>query len=94
MLPEDNTALSLNVNIPEYVDLCAISKDGQTRVVTNEHGYTMETVEPCRVLPRGNHKATVRVASSNAQPAAITVMLHDMINHFPDKPGRIIECTI
>jgi hypothetical protein len=66
ILPDDNTALSLtlNVNIPEYVDLCAISEDGQTRVATNEHGYRLGTVESCRILGAGNYRATIRVASS------------------------------
>jgi hypothetical protein len=95
MLPDDNTAysLTLNVNVIEYVDLCAISVDGLTRVVTLEYGYRKGTVGSCRILPPGNRNLVVRVTSSNAQPAARTVRLCDTIDHFPNQLGRIVEFT-
>lgn len=93
MLPDNLTAYSLilNVNIPEYVDLCAISEYGMIRVITLEHGFKEKKVGSCRILPQGNHEITVRVASSNAQPAARKIKLHDRKDYFPGEYNRFVE---
>ena len=64
-------SVALNVNIQEFVDMCAISADGRIRVITNDHGFRGETIETCVILlGTGDIPATIRVASSNAQPVA------------------------
>lgn len=93
MLPDDNAAysLTLNVDVIEYVDLCGISADGLTRVLTLEYGYRRGTVKSCRILSPGIRDVTVRVTSSNAQPTAKMVRLYTTIDHFPNEHGRIVE---
>jgi hypothetical protein len=93
MLPDNDTAytLTLNVDIPEYVDLCAISNDPKTRVITLERGYREGTVESCSTLPSGDYEITLRVTSSNGRPAARTIRIHDTFTHFPKEIGRIVE---
>jgi len=79
LLPDNNTALTvtLNVNMPEYVDLCAISKDGKYLAISNERGFkaipniinliNQDLIGTNRLnLPI---EATLIVASSNAQPS-------------------------
>jgi hypothetical protein len=88
----DNTyTLALNVDIPEYVDLCAISNDAKTRVIMLERGYREGTVESCRTIPPGDYEITLKVTSSNGRPAARRIRIHDTYTHFPEEIGRIIE---
>lgn len=87
LLPDDNTArtVTLNVNMPEYVDLCAISNDRSYLALTNERGFKGKP----DVFPNtGDMEATVTVASSNAQPAQRRIILHatPLNSH-----GRIVE---
>ena len=71
MSPNNNTyTLALNVDIPEYVDLCAISNDAKTRVIILECGYREGTVESCRTIPPGDYEITLKVTSSNGRSAA------------------------
>jgi hypothetical protein len=92
-LPDNDTAytLTLSVDIPEYVDLCAISNDARTRVITLERGYRERTVKSCMTLPPRNYEITLRVTSSNGQPAARKIRIHDTFTHFPEEIGRIVE---
>jgi hypothetical protein len=86
MLPDDNTArtVTLNVNMPEYVDLCAISKNG-ILALTNERGFN----DKADVLQMTvNIRATITVASSNAKPAQRSIILHATPL---DAHGRIVE---
>jgi hypothetical protein len=75
MLPDDNTALivTLNVNIPEYVDLCAISKDARYLAFTNERGLkgkpNIDELPPLKFVKHPDIELTVIVTCSNAQPA-------------------------
>lgn len=79
------------MDVIEYVDLCGISADGLTRVLTLEYGYRRGTVESCRILPPGIRDVTVRVTSSNAQPATRMVRFYTTIDHIPNEHGRIVE---
>ena len=79
LLPDHNTALTvtLNVNIPEYVDLCAMSIDGKYLAISNERGFKAmpniinlinnDLIGTNRLLLP--IEATLIVASSNAQPS-------------------------
>ena len=74
MLPDDNTALSvtLNVNIAEYIDLCAFNKELGLVIVTTERGYKANTISSCHTYSYSEHfpmAARLIVSSSNAQPA-------------------------
>lgn len=95
MLPDSTTpySLTLNVDIPEYVDLCAIEACGRrTRVVTNEHGYRNRTIKSCRPFDKPDrHVIIVRVASSNAKPAERRLILRTAQIGDPKNPGRIVE---
>jgi hypothetical protein len=93
MLPDNDTGytLTLNVDIPEYVDLCAISNDTKTRIITLERGYREGTIESCMILPPGNYEITLRITSSNGRPAARKIRIHDTFTHFPEEIGRIVE---
>jgi hypothetical protein len=82
MLPDDNTALTvtLNVNTPEYADLIAISKDGKWIALTNERGFKGEPdINESPPLKPGESVdlvGTVIVASSNAQLAQKSIIIH------------------
>lgn len=93
MLPDNDTAytLTLNLDIPEFVDLCAISNDTKTRVITLERGYKERTVGSCMTLPSGDYEITLRITSSNAPPVARKIRIHDTYADFPEEIGRIIE---
>jgi hypothetical protein len=93
MLPDNTNAFTiiLNVNDREFVDLCAISEDGQTRLVTLECGYRKGTVESCTSLQPHDLEINVRITSSNARPTERRVRLHNRMDHFPNLPGRIVE---
>lgn len=95
MLPDDNTALSvtLNVNIPEYVDLCAVAPRGEGRIVTNERGYRLENPDSYQKYgPEiGDIPATITVASSNAKPAVRSIILHATPIVDNNYLGRIVE---
>jgi hypothetical protein len=93
MLPNNDTTytLALNVDIPEYVDLCAISNDAKTRVITLERGYREGTVESCKTIPPGDYEITLKVTSSNGRPAERRIRIHETYTHFPEEIGRIIE---
>ncbi|MGH9988736.1 MAG: hypothetical protein ACRD8W_32800, partial [Nitrososphaeraceae archaeon] len=96
MLPDDNTALTvtLNVNMPEYVDLCAISEDGTHLAFTNERGFKgkpdMIKLYNPKYVKRLQIEATIIVASSNAQPTEKRIILHSIP---PDEhnQGRIVK---
>jgi hypothetical protein len=60
--------LTLNVHDMEFVDVSAISLDGQIRVVPLEYGYTRGTVNDSTVLPETLQNIVVRITSSNAAP--------------------------
>jgi hypothetical protein len=94
MLPDNTTAFSLilNVGVPEFVDLCAISANGQIRRVTNEHGFRILRIDATRPLPDGvNIPAIIRVTSSNAIPTERRVVF--LGNVIPDEhnQGVIVE---
>lgn len=93
MLSDNDTSytLTLNVDIPEYVDLCAISNDARTRVITLERGYKERSVKSCTTLPAGDYEITLRVTSSNARPAPGRIKIHDTFTHFPKEIVRIVE---
>jgi hypothetical protein len=93
MLPDNDNAytLALNVDIPEHVDLCAISNDAKTRVITLERGYRDRTIESCRTIPPGDHEIMLRITSSNGRPAARRIRIYDTYAHFPGEIGRIVE---
>lgn len=93
MLTDNDTGytLTLNVDIPEYVDLCAISNDTKTRIITLERGYREGTIESCMTLPPGNYEITLRITSSNGRPAARKIRIHDTFTHLPEEIGRIVE---
>lgn len=61
VLPDNDNeyTLALNVDIPAYVDLCAISNDAKTRVITLEGGYKEGTLKSCRTLPPGDYEITL-----------------------------------
>lgn len=93
-LPNNNTTISLtlSVGIPQYVDLCAITKDGYFRRVINEHSLNELKVASTSSLPGPQDvPAIIRVTSSNAKPAERKVIFHS--NFIPDEnnPGRIVE---
>jgi hypothetical protein len=95
MLPDSTPAysLTLNVNIPEYVDLCAIEACGTRRhLLTPEYGYTKETIKSCRPFTRPDRQVIiVRVTSSNAEPAERSLVLRTVPIDDHDNPGRIVE---
>jgi hypothetical protein len=93
MLPDNDNeyTLPLNVDIPAYVDLCAISNDAKTRVITHERGYMEGRVESCSTLPPGDCEITLKVTSSNGRPATRRIRIHDTYTHFPEEIGRIVE---
>lgn len=93
MLPNNDTIYThaLKVDIPEYVDLCAISNDAKTRVIMLERGHREGTVESCKTIPPGDYEITLKVTSSNGRPAARRIRIHDTYTHFPEEIGRIIE---
>jgi hypothetical protein len=64
-LPDNGTAytLAMNIDIPEYVDLCAISNDANIRVITLGGGYKEGTLKLCRTIPPGDYEITLRVIS-------------------------------
>ena len=93
-LPNNSKALSLtlDVGIPQYVDLCAITTDGYFRRVINEHGLKEGKVTSTSPLPGTQGvPAIIRVTSSNAKPVERKVIFHS--NFIPDEnnPGRIVE---
>jgi hypothetical protein len=91
MLPDENTALTvtLNVNTPEYVDLCAISKDGKLIALTNERGFkgkpAIVDLAPLWPGKSLDVQATLIVASSNAEPAEERFTFHIIT---PDENNR------
>jgi hypothetical protein len=96
MLPDSTPAhsLTLNVNIPEYVDLCAIEACGvrRTRLLTTEYGYTKGTIKSCRPFNRPDRQViTVRVASSNTKPTKREVILRIAPIGDAQNPSRIVE---
>ena len=93
MLPNNDTTYThtLKVDIPEYVDLCAISNDAKTRVIMLECDYREGTVESCRTIPPGDYEITLKITSSNARPVTRRIRIHDTYTHFPEEIGRIIE---
>jgi hypothetical protein len=74
MLPDKNSGytLTLNVQDKEYIDLCAVSHDGQNCLITTERGFSEETVDSYRRLPlsllQKDFVITVRITSSTAAP--------------------------
>jgi hypothetical protein len=93
MLPDNDNehTLALNEDTPAYVDLCAISNDAKTRVITHERGYMEGRVESCSTLPPGDCEITLKVTSSNGRPTARRIRIHDTYTHFPGEIGRIVE---
>ena len=95
MLPDSNIpySVTLNVGIPEYVDLCAVEACGRRiRVVTTEHGYGKETIKSCRPFDRPDGQViTIRVASSNAKPAIRKIRLRQAPIADVQNLGRIVE---
>lgn len=93
MIPYANSGytLTLNVNDREFVDLCAISDDvNRPRIIPLEYGYG-DRIDYCTPLPSGVLDITVRVTSSNARPTERRVRLHTEVDHFHNRPGRIVE---
>jgi hypothetical protein len=84
--------ITLNVDDREFVDLCCISDDGQTRIIPPEHGYSIvKRFDDYVPLEQKWGYITVRITSSNAKPVERKVKLHTTVDHFTKQRGRIVE---
>lgn len=92
MLPDKNAGymIILNVDDNEFLDLCAINNIGN-RIITNEHGFTIGRVDSCMSVGNQNIDATIRITSSNAKECRRKIRIHNVSNHFPHEPFRIVE---
>jgi hypothetical protein len=68
-------AATLTVNDIEYLDLYAISKDGQMCIIPLEYGYSKRTIASCRKVDPSVDGIPVRITSKNAKPSEKIIKL-------------------
>jgi hypothetical protein len=73
-------AATLNVNDIEYLDLYAITEDGQICVIPLEYGYSKGTISSCRKVDPSVDGIPVRITSKNAKPSEKIIKLNGIKN--------------